>query len=383
MSSSTFDIAIIGAGAAGLHLALNMRDDPFFRQKKILILEKESKEQNDRTWCFWEKGVGKWDHLLRHTWANGDFFCMGDALPLHLAPYQYKMLRGIDFYAFAKKALAAHPQFTWQQDAVLSVDTCSPCHIACSGGQYTAEYVFDSRIPEAFFQQDQYTRLLQHFKGWVIRTPEDCFDADRFNMMDYRLQWKDSTSFTYVLPLNAREALVEFTLFTPSLIGDGDYETMLNRYLKEVWRIEKFDIVESEYGVIPMSDFPFEKYASDKHIRIGTAGGWVKPSSGYSFKNCERNAVKITENLKSGRALNTGIISRRFRLYDAVFLDVLNRHNERGPSIFHTMYFKNDVQQIFAFLDEETSLLEELRIISGFPKRLFLRSLINVLTRWL
>jgi lycopene beta-cyclase len=293
------------------------------------------------------------------------------------------MLRGIDFYAFAKKALAAHPQFTWQQDAVLSVETGSPCHIACSGGQYTAEYVFDSRIPEAFFQQDQYTRLLQHFKGWVIRTPEDCFDADRFNMMDYRLQWKDSTSFTYVLPLNAREALVEFTLFTPSLIGDGDYETMLNRYLKEVWRIEKFDIVESEYGVIPMSDFPFEKYASDKHIRIGTAGGWVKPSSGYSFKNCERNAVKITENLKSGRALNTGIISRRFRLYDAVFLDVLNRHNERGPSIFHTMYFKNDVQQIFAFLDEETSLLEELRIISGFPKRLFLRSLINVLTRWL
>ncbi|MBK9017567.1 MAG: hypothetical protein IPM82_27925 [Saprospiraceae bacterium] len=200
-------------------------------------------------------------------------------------------------------------------------------------------------------------------------------------MMDYRLRWPGTTSFTYVLPLNKREALVEFTLFSPTLLADGDYDRMLHEYFDKILKIKDFDIVEEEQGIIPMTDFPFEKYSLGKHVRIGTAGGWVKPSSGYSFKNCERNAQKIVENLKLGRPANQGLISPRFRFYDAVFLGVLNRWNDLGPSLFNVMYAKNDIQKIFAFLDDESSIGEELRIIAGFPKLPFLRSLFNYLTR--
>ena len=380
--TNNYDIAIIGAGAAGLHLALAMRSDPFFAHKRILILEKSTKEENDRTWCFWEKGQGLWDHLLRHSWSNGDFFSKEKAIPLALLPYRYKMLRAIDFYTYAKRQIAASNLFHWVNEDVLSVENSSPIFITGKNASYTAEYVFDSRIPEDFFQtEDKYTRLLQHFKGWVIRTPQDSFDPTRFTMMDFRLLWPESTSFTYLLPLSKREALVEFTLFSSSLLQDNDYDNMLQRYISDILKIRDFEIVEQEKGVIPMSDFPFEKYTNGKHIRIGTGGGWVKPSTGYSFKNCEVNSRKIIENLKVGRPASKALISPKFRFYDSLFLDVLNRQNNLGPELFETLYAKYPVQTIFSFLDNQTSLTKDLNIISGFPWSPFLHSFTRYVVR--
>ncbi|MCF8243588.1 MAG: hypothetical protein K9J37_08795 [Saprospiraceae bacterium] len=248
--------------------------------------------------------------------------------------------------------------------------------VACPNNSPITQYPNNS-----ISQSHNSTLALQPFKGWVVRTPDDHFDPSRFTMMDYRLRWQDTTCFTYVLPMSRREALVEFTLFTPTLPPEGAYDEMLRQYFDKILKIKEFEIVETEFGIIPMTDFPFEKYSSGKHVRIGTAGGWVKPSSGYSFKNCERNSQKIIENMKAGRPANTGLFSSKFRFYDSVFLGVLQAQNELGPSLFNGMYAKNDIQKIFAFLDNETSLVEDLGIISGFPKWPFLRSLFNYLAR--
>ncbi|HLP95968.1 MAG TPA: lycopene cyclase family protein [Saprospiraceae bacterium] len=377
-----FDYAIIGAGAAGLHLALAMQSDPFFAQKKILIIDKDAKDQNDRTWCFWEKGEGLWDSIILNSWLEGSFYGGGETIPLNLNPYRYKMLRGLDFYQHAKQTLGMHTGITWIQEEVLAVEQGSPLQVKTSKGQYSAAYVFDSRIPEQFYaKNDSYTRLLQHFKGWWVKTPTDFFEPGQFTMMDYRLLWNGSTSFTYVLPLNRREALVEFTLFTPELIKESDYDTMLQRYMEEILGLKDFEVTETEKGIIPMTDFPFEQFSSGNYLRIGTGGGWVKPSSGYSFKNCEKNARKVIQNLKNNRPPGKGIISPKFRLYDTLFLDVLHRQNQDGPALFHTMYRKNSIQQILAFLDDETTIPEDLRIIVGFPQTPFLKALLRRIAR--
>ncbi len=382
MSSTNFDIAIIGAGAAGLHLALAMQSDAFFSNHRILILEKDRKDSNDRTWSFWEKGAGKWDALIEHSWEMGDFFSAQQKRSFRLHPYQYKTLRSLKFYDFAKKRLASAPNFTWQQDEIVSVETRDRLHLTGKAGQYQAGQVFDSRIPPAFFDKnDSYTRLLQHFRGWFIRTPDDRFDPGRFTMMDYRLTWNDTTSFTYLLPFNEREAIVEFTLFTSSLLQEADYDQMLRRYCREILELDHYDILETEQGVIPMSDFPFHRYSTDRHLKIGTAGGWVKPSSGYSFKNCEKNAQLILENLKRGRPAGQGLLRSRFRFYDTLFLDVLNRRNELGPDLFSNMYFKNDIQKILAFLDEESGIVDDLLMLPKFPNRLFLQAIFHQFTR--
>lgn len=382
MSSTNFDIAIIGAGAAGLHLALAMQTDSFFSSKKILILDKDRKDQNDRTWSYWEKEKGKWDHLIEHSWQQGDFHSGKKLLSMRLAPYSYKTIRSLKFYDFAKKRIAASPNFTWLQEEVQSVKNMDKDFVVIADKTYQCTHLFDSRIPGDFFKnKDSYTRLLQHFRGWIIRTPEDQFDPTRFMMMDYRLQWKDTSSFTYVLPFNKREAIVEYTLFSPALIEKEDYEHMLHRYCKEILGIPQFEILEAEQGVIPMSDFPFHKYSKGRHIKIGTAGGWVKPSSGYSFKNCEKNAQQIVDNLKAGQPANKGLHRARWRYYDTLFLDVLFRHNELGPSLFSNMYFNNAIQKIFTFLDEESSFKDDLLMLRKFPNLLFLKAIFHQFNR--
>ncbi|MCF8243589.1 MAG: hypothetical protein K9J37_08800 [Saprospiraceae bacterium] len=113
-------------------------------------LEKDGKDQNDRTWCFWEKGVGKWDGLLTQSWAQGDFFYEKNHHPLDLLPYRYKMLRGLDFYRFAIQELGAAPNFTWQSEEVVDVVNGGPIRIVGKQGNYKADWVFDSRLPQQF-----------------------------------------------------------------------------------------------------------------------------------------------------------------------------------------------------------------------------------------
>lgn len=197
--------------------------------------------------------------------------------------------------------------------------------------------------------------------------------------MDFRLKWRNSTSFNYVLPTSSRRALVEFTLFTPDLIEEKNYDLILKKYLSDILTLKQYTITEVEQGIIPMSDFPFQKQHQSYLTKIGTAGAWVRPSSGYSFKNAEKYSKRIIENLKKQKHPSTGIAKNRFRKYDSLLLDILKNKNELGEELFASMFGKNPARQIFKFLDEETSLLEDLKIISTFPFKPFLQALLNQL----
>ena len=84
MDSTVFDFAIIGTGAAGLHLALAMQQDAYFDDKKILLIDKSKKDFNDKTWCFWEKGKGNWDTIATKTWNTCQFINSFDHLNISL-----------------------------------------------------------------------------------------------------------------------------------------------------------------------------------------------------------------------------------------------------------------------------------------------------------
>src|SRR5258706_10713868 len=85
-----YDYIIAGAGCAGLSLAVHMIHSGKFSDKKILIVDKEEKNKNDRTWCFWETGPGLFEPLVyqkwKQVWFHGDKF----SKLLSLQPYEYK-----------------------------------------------------------------------------------------------------------------------------------------------------------------------------------------------------------------------------------------------------------------------------------------------------
>lgn len=375
MNETTYDYAIVGVGAAGLQLVLKMLSDDYFSEKSILLLDKDDKTTNDRTWCFWETGETIWDQLATQSWDIGLFYNAEETISFNLAPYRYKMVRSSDFYAYAKAEIEQANNITWIKEEVVSI---AGQQISGTKESYSAGHIFDSRIPEEFHEKkEKYHSLIQHFKGWFIETNEPQFDPDTFTMMDYRLKWNDSTSFTYVLPLSPNSALVEFTLFNDRLLPDEEYDQYLKEYISKYLAIDTYQIKEVEQGLIPMSDYPFHKHHSRYITKIGTAGGWVRPSSGYSFKNADRYSTMMVENMKNGSRPEKGIGTSRFRTYDSIFLNVLSSRNDLGEDIFTKLYTKPPIQSVFRFLDEQSTLTEDIKVMFSLNRPQFWKAFLS------
>jgi lycopene beta-cyclase len=124
--------------------------------------------------------------------------------------------------------------------------------------------------------------------------------------------------------------------------------------------------VEEEFGIIPMTNFAFSK-GQGRIINIGTAGGRTKASSGYTFQFIQKHSKAIVDALiRNGNPQVSGE-SRRFHFYDSVLLHILYHNRLPGSGIFSDLFERNKASQVLKFLDNETSLLEELRIISTLP----------------
>ena len=80
----TYDYAILGGGAAGLSLALALVRSPL-KAGSILIVEKDAKNTNDRTWCFWSDVPTPLDRIAyqsgRHSSPSGYVDFLARVLP--------------------------------------------------------------------------------------------------------------------------------------------------------------------------------------------------------------------------------------------------------------------------------------------------------------
>lgn len=380
MIKTHFDYIIVGNGLAGLQLALAFSNTPFFKSKQIALIDPDYKTDNDKTWSFWEKGKGKWDGIVSQSWTRSVFHSNEGSVHLNFKDYVYKSIRSIDFYKDAKSHLEKKANFHFILDEVKQLSQTAIVEVICKRDQYSANHVFDSRIPVEFFQKEtKHTLLNQHFKGVLIETEKACFDPTVFTMMDYRMKYKDSTSFIYILPVANNKALIEYTFFTPYLTKESVYDQMINKYIKEKLNIKQFKVLETEMGNIPMTTFPFEKYNTKQITKIGTAGGWVKGSTGYSFKHTEKKVALIVKNIKLDRVPSKGLKNKRFKFYDKIFLKVLHDQNTKGPWIFKQFYEKNSIEIMLRFLDEESSFKEELSIMYSLFSWTFIKAFFKTL----
>ncbi|WP_273568949.1 lycopene cyclase family protein [Maribacter halichondriae] len=376
---SQFDYIIIGAGAAGLMLADTMGKDSFFKDKSILLLDKDAKKNNDRTWCFWEKGQGKFDKIIHKEWNHIYFSGKQFSNRFEIHPYTYKMVRGIDFYDSYLERIKAYPNISFRQANVSQVtDNGTAVIVSTDKNQYSASQVFNSIFHyHMATHQTEYPVLQQHFVGWVVKTSAPVFDTDQATYMDFSIPQKGNTRFMYVLPYSETEALVECTLFSEELLPKKDYETAIKRYLKDDLNCTEFEILETEQGSIPMTCYDFQEHHTANIRYIGTAGGWAKPSTGYTFMSTSKKVPVLVDYIKTGKPLNKLNFKNKFWFYDLLFLDVLKKDNADGHQIFESLFKNRNPQLIFKFLDEQTSFLEDIKYIWGCPKIPFIRALLK------
>jgi len=375
-----FDYIIIGNGLAGLQLALKMSSDAYFFKKRIVLIDPSEKKNNDKTWSFWETGLSQWDTIIHKSWSKASVITSKKKIDLRLRPYLYKSIRAIDFYNYAKAILIEKENIKFIIEQVEFVDEADIVTVSTKNNTYTATHVFDSRIPDvSSIVLKKNISIIQHFKGWVIKTKKNVFDENMVTMMDYRLKDGEQTTFTYVLPFSETEALVEFTYFTSEVVSENTYDVFIKAYINDYLKIGKYTIVETEKGQIPMTTFPFEKLNTKSITKIGTGGGWVKGSTGYSFKHTEKKVAKIIENIKINKWASNGLFKKRFKFYDKVFLKVLKDENHKGEWLFQQFYNKNSIQVMFRFLDEESTFFEELQIMWSLLSWSFIKAFFKTL----
>jgi len=372
-----YDYIIIGAGAAGLLLADALGKDDFFASKSILVLDKDNKSKNDRTWCFWECGKGQFDNLIHKTWEH--IYVGGQQLQksTSIAPYTYKMLRGIDFYNHYVPKVKAYPNVTWVQEEMKHIeDKENEVLVTTSVQKFSGQTVFSSLYnPSTPLKQSKHPVLQQHFVGWRIKTEQSVFKSKEVTFMDFSVPQKGNTRFMYVLPFSANEALVEYTLFSEHLLEKSEYEEAIKTYISENYGNTKYSIEETEFGSIPMTCYPFHQHNTDSIFHVGIAGGWAKPSTGYTFYNTSRQVPKLVEYLKTGKPLTEFHQKSRFLFYDMLLLDILYENNHLGHEIFESMFKRRKASLILKFLENETNFWEELKIVTAPKPMPFIRAL--------
>jgi lycopene beta-cyclase len=244
----------------------------------------------------------------------------------------------------------------------------------------TADYLFSSIMPGPLVQQPGRQYLWQHFKGWTVRMDEDCFTADTATLMDFRISQQHGASFVYILPFGPRRAMVEYTIFSPALLPDESYTEGLRSYLEQRFPGVRYVVEEEERGKIPMTDHRFPQ-ADGRIIYMGTAGGYTKGSSGYTFSFIQSHTAQLAEALaRKGTPQLSQRPARRHAWYDAILLRVLAQGRVPATLVFERLFGRNSPQQVLRFLDNASTIAGELKLISSLPIKPFLRAAASQLT---
>ena len=376
---------ICGGGISGLLLTVKLSQNPVFINKSILLIDPVfPKLDDDRTLCFWDKGNTVWDSLITCKWENVLFKNGSYIGTLDLDPLNYKMLNSKSFYNYANSVITKNKNVKILKSNVLNLnDLQSHCIVETSSGKFKSSKVFNSIMDwDCVKNNSKFPLLIQHFEGWVIKTKKDNFDPKKATFMDFSIDQNLTTQFMYILPFSKSEALVEYTLFSEKLLETNKYKTVLEDYLISLG-ISNYEIKSKETGKIPMTCFPFFKSNSKNILNIGSAGGWSKPSTGYTFKNIDRNTNKILDFLSERRSFKNFLKKDRFWFYDLIFLDVLFYNNHLGKKLFTDMFTKNNSKTIFKFLDNKSNFIDEIKIMLSFPKSIFLTAVLKRLFKGL
>ena len=286
-----YDYIIAGMGCAGLSLAIQLKRSGI-DFTKVLIIDRELKNKNDRTWCFWTKQKSNWfDEIVSKRWNTFEFKGEHSKKIITLFPYQYMLVKGIDFYNYCLNELKSDHRFELKVEEISSMETNnSNALLKSNNNVYTAKYIFNSAI-RTHFVKDGHVNYVQHFKGLVIETENEAFNEECPVFMDFSVNQKNDCRFVYIIPFSKTTALVEYTGFSEKICTDEEYDFELENYISNTLHIKQCTILETEKGVIPMAESEFINPFGNRVINMGTAGGYSKPSSGYTFYFIQKISV--------------------------------------------------------------------------------------------
>ncbi len=362
-----FDAVIAGGGLAGLSLAAHLATGGW-GDRRVLVVD--DGRPAARSWAFWSDRPGLLDGAVSRSFTR----VRVGTTTVPLAPYRYQVVRREDLSTVVGRILGACTGFECRTGTVEHVHDDGT--LLVDGTTVEGRWVFDSVTrPPAGTPVD--ARLA--FTGWTVRAPRPVFDPATPVLFDFGTPQGGGTRFVYVRPDGAYHALVELTAFVPRHAGPpsaAERERALRRYLGD-----DVEVLGTESAVLALRTGPVRR-AAGRVLAIGAAGGLVKASTGYAYTRIQRDSAAIARSLvRYGDPYHTGPVRRRYRVLDAVLLDVFDREPASLRRAFERLFARLPAGRVLRFLDEDARPADVVRVMAALPPLPYLASLAKVLSR--
>lgn len=387
------DVLIVGAGCAGLSLAVHVVQTARRAGKRcprILLLEPRAEYRRDRTWCGWRVGPAHpFAAAVTHRWTRWAAQEGARRAVRGSASHPYEHIAADVFYAMAQAELATAPEVTLRLGVTAErLEDRGEFVIAeTSAGRIKAAVAFDSRpaAVERGTGVDEVT-LLQNFVGWEVDAGRPVFDEGVVEVMDFAVSQARGLHFFYVLPFSRQRALVETTYITPAAIAEGDCEADIRGYLAARYGVREFEVVFSERGQIPMTTAPMRPRSSPRVVHLGLRGGLAKPSTGYAFAAIQEFSAALAGQIvaRPGEVVMPPAPRPVAAVaMDRVFLSYIDHYPERAPALFVDLFKKLPPELLCRFLTDHAGALDNLRVMASTPLGQLTAEVVRSRARWL
>jgi lycopene beta-cyclase len=356
---SRWDVALIGFGAAAMSLATRLGR---MYSGTVVIIEPRTLPANDRTWCGWRTKDHPFSELVTRQWPQWRVGTGPNTIIRGSDCYPYEMLRAGDVQSRALEVVEGRPDWRLAQSR-LTTATRQPDGWALeldSGETLAARYVLDSRPPPLTLQRPW---VWQSFVGWELSHPA-LDGGDTVGLMDFTGDSDAVAEFVYELPIEPGHHLLEWTRFTASPPPASELAARLETHL-HARGLGRAQIMRREHGHLPMA--PIAPYQGDDWMRIGTAGGSMRPATGYAFHAIQRWADDAARCLLDGQPPRPPRRRGLLDWLDGVFLESLWQTPGQAPSRFAALFRQTPPEALIRFLAGTPKKRDLIAVMRALP----------------
>ncbi len=298
--SLQFDYLLVGGGLQNALVALCLLErNP---HANVCLVERESQLGGNHSWCFHQQDLSQAlkqlvQPMLSQRWPG--YEVEFPALQRSLGS-PYALVTSESLHHCVSQRFAAAPRARLLLDC--PVETTAPGVFrtsASSGTTLSGNIVVDARGPRP--TQASPAVAFQKFLGLEVELQAPCPRTLPL-LMDARVEQLDGFRFMYALPLDSRRVLLEDTYYSRSSALDCEKLEHRIRQYAQYHGYQIARVVRRERGVLPLplrsrpdADEIIQRVGDSIVITGGYAGGWLHPTTGYSFPAAARLAEHIAQ----------------------------------------------------------------------------------------
>ncbi len=362
MSRPDYDVAILGAGLAGLSLAVRLAE-PQFAGLRVLVADPRTAFNRDRTWSYWALRPHPFTDAVAASWdqwavAADDAECVS-----HAPGLRYETIQSDALYRLALARIQGVPHIDLRLGiGAAAVECADGVSIRLGAETVHAKLAFDTRpVPELGRHG-----LSQVFLGQEIETERPVFDPATAMLMDFRGMPPGAAHFTYILPTTSRRGLVEDTWFAPAGLRP-DHRRAIRDYMAARHGVDRFTVLFEEQGALPM-DPVFRPRPGRRLLPLGSPGGANRPSTGYAFNAIQARCDAIAADLAAGRMPRPARPRPWLtRTMDSILLRLLEARPEQAPRVFAALFARCPPGALVRFLNDAARPADYLAVAAAIP----------------